>query len=225
MSYLECTLCMYLFMSNPLICSLTQDPRHSAGAAKQNTVSRGFLGILAFDNGIGSQALLLCQEGVRANLRYMLAAIREQITRLGGERERERDTGQFQASTVAFSTESEGVWESICCLSAPSDTSCVSLSESLHAPRCAQAGGLSGWVKLPSVMFHCICHWCCFTTFTQVSVKSQKVQPLHIIYDMKQKNYIRLTYSPEWWMMNGEWWSLVQEYTKLRTSGLCTPSP
>lgn len=55
-------------------------------ATGEHTVSGG-LGILAFENGIGSQPLRLCQEGVSADLCYMLPSIREHITSLGGERE------------------------------------------------------------------------------------------------------------------------------------------
>lgn len=76
-------------MSTPLICSLTGDLRQSEGATDEHTVS-GVWGILAFENGIGSQPLWLCQEGVRADLCYMLPSIREQITSLGGEREGHR---------------------------------------------------------------------------------------------------------------------------------------
>lgn len=87
MSYLESS--VSLFMSNPLIRSLTGDLRQSERATDEHTVSV-VLGILAVENGIGSQRLWLCQEGVRADLCYMLPSIREHITSLGGEREGHR---------------------------------------------------------------------------------------------------------------------------------------
>lgn len=67
---------------------------------------------------------------------------------------REKDTGQFQESIVAISSETEGVQEPICRLSVLSDASCVSVSDSLHVLHCLQAGGLSWWVNLPQLMFH-----------------------------------------------------------------------
>lgn len=85
--YILSTYCISVFMTNPLICSLSGDQAVRRGP-QANTVS-GVLGILAFESGIGSQALWLCQEGVRADLCYMLP-IREQITSLGGEREGHR---------------------------------------------------------------------------------------------------------------------------------------
>lgn len=89
MLYLDCTSCTSLFMSTPRICSLTADLGQSEGATNEHTVL-GVLGILALENGIGSQPLWLCQEGVRADLCYKLPSIREQITSLGGEREGHR---------------------------------------------------------------------------------------------------------------------------------------
>ena len=46
----------------------------------------GVSGILAFENETGSQVPQLCQEGVRADLNYMLPSIIVQATHLGGER-------------------------------------------------------------------------------------------------------------------------------------------
>lgn len=82
------------------ICSLTRDPGLSAVAANQ-TLCRGVLAILASDDGTGSQAPRLCQEGVRADLCYMLPSIREQITHLGGERERGHG-GNFKRARWLF---------------------------------------------------------------------------------------------------------------------------
>lgn len=87
---------MSLFMSNPLICLLTGDPRRSEGATGQHTVSR-VLSFLALENRIGSPALWLCQEGVRANLCCTLPSITEQITRRGGEGE-----GDFKRALWLF---------------------------------------------------------------------------------------------------------------------------
>lgn len=92
------------------MCSLTGDPAHSERAANEHTVSEG-LGILAYENWFGSQALRLCQEGVRADLSYMLPSIREQITLLGGEAE---GLGAIPREAHIAPTDTEGAQGPIC---------------------------------------------------------------------------------------------------------------
>lgn len=94
--------------------------------------------VLAFENWFGSQALWLCQEGVRADLCYTLPSIREQITLLGGEAEGHRAIPREAHCCSYWEWRSRRtymlpVWSEWC--------SCCGL----------QTGEISGWVGL---MFH-----------------------------------------------------------------------
>lgn len=97
---------MYLLMSSPLICSLTEDPRHAAGATNEHKCP-GFQASWLLRMGLGAHAKKLSEPASPT-------CSSPPESRLPVWEVRERDTGQFQESTVAISTETEGVQEPIC---------------------------------------------------------------------------------------------------------------